>query len=177
MVSTLVQSEVERYAMSTEEETEWMSGEEALRMMGLSVEDVDDADAELLEKKKHGVDRQICICGHAMSRHTVIHGVVLCKPARMECPCKKARPVLETSDTRMFIRKTDGGGSAHALVRGIRAAVEKNKSVAWVVDLVCDRCGKADSNVVPTAVTQTGKASSRATGFDAFLCPDCRLEV
>ena len=155
----------------------WIDGEDALAMMGLSVEDVDTADAELLEKKKHGVDRQVCACGHAMSRHTVIHGVVLCKPARMECPCKRARPVLETTDTRMFIRKTDGSGSAHALIRGIRAAVEKAKQVAWIVDLKCDRCGKADNNVVPVPVTQGGIATTYATGYDALLCPSCRVEV
>lgn len=155
----------------------WIDGEDALAMMGLTVDDVDTADAELLEKKKHGVDRQVCACGHAMSRHTVIHGVVLCKPARMECPCKRARPVLETTDTRMFIRKTDGAGSAHALIRGIRAAIEKSKQVAWIVELKCDRCGKADKNVVPVPVTQGGIATMYPTGYDALLCPECRIEV
>jgi hypothetical protein len=159
------------------EEKKWVSAQDALAMMGLTTEDVDDADAELLEKKKHGVDRQICACGHAMSRHTVVHGAVFCKPARMECPCKHVRPVIETEDTRMFIRKTDGAGSAHALSRGIRAAAEKGKSVAWIVDLVCDRCGTANNRVVPVPVTQNGHATSHATGYDALLCPECRIEV
>ena len=161
----------------SEEEKKWVSAQDALAMMGISVDEVDESDSDLIEKKKHGVDRQVCACGHPMARHTVVHGVVLCKPARMECPCKRARPVLECQDTRLFIRKTEGAGSAHALTRGIRVSIEKNKSVAWIVELVCDRCGVAHSNVVPVPVTQTGHASSYPTGYDALLCPDCRVEV
>lgn len=149
----------------------------ALAMMGLTPEDIDAADQDMLERRRHEVDRQVCACGHGMARHTIVHGVVMCKPARMECPCKKARPVIETSDTRMFIRKTDGAGAAHALSRGIRAAVEKGKDVEWCVDLVCDRCGQTSASIVPVPVTQSGHATSRATGYDALLCPDCRVEV
>ena len=164
--------------MNTEEEnTKWISGTDALASMGLTVDDIDDADKELLARKSYGTDRQICLCGHGVSRHTVTNGVVFCKPARMECPCKRVRPVLITEDTRMFIRKTDGSGSAHALARGIRATVEKNKSVSWSIDLVCDRCGESDNNIVPAAVTQSGNAVSYATGYDALLCPECRTEV
>lgn len=163
--------------MSEEQKENWINGEDALAMMGLTVEDIDETDKDLIARRAYGSDRQVCLCGHGSSRHTVVNGVVFCKPARMECPCKKMRPVLITEDTRMFIRKTDGSGPAHALARGIRAAVEKNKSVSWMIDLVCDRCGKADNNVVPAAVTQNGYAASHATGYDALLCPDCRTEV
>jgi hypothetical protein len=152
---------------------------EALAAMGLTPEDIDRADQELFAQRKlrEGIDRQICACGHGLSRHTVTAGIVYCKPARMECPCKRLRPLIETSDTRMFVRKTDGGGAAHALARGIKAAVEKGKSVEWVVDLVCDRCGDAHPNVVPVPVTQGGIAVQHATGYDALLCPDCRTEI
>lgn len=163
--------------MEEEKKIEWVSGEDALAMMGITIDEVDEKDQDLIARRAYGNDRQICLCGHGVSRHTVVSGVVFCKPARMECPCKRVRPVLVTEDTRMFIRKTEGSGSAHALTRGIRAAVEKNKGVSWVVDLMCDRCGKSDNNVVPVAVTQSGHASSYATGYDALLCPDCRLEV
>lgn len=151
----------------------------ALAMLGLTPEDIAAADVELQEKREldKSIDRQICICGHAMARHTVSAGATYCKPARMECPCKRPRPVLETTDTRMFIRKTSGGGSSHALARGIMAAAEKNKSVEWIVPLVCDRCGVESGNIVPVPVTQTGAAMPRATGFDVLLCPNCRLEV
>lgn len=153
------------------------SAEQALAMMGLSVEDVDRADAELIEKRKRAVDRQVCVCGHGSARHTVVHGIVMCKPARMECPCKKLRPVLAVQDTRKFIRKTDGGGAEHALVRGMRESIAAGKSVEWIVDLVCDRCKTASANIVPVPVTQNGIARPYATGYDALLCPECRVEV
>jgi hypothetical protein len=159
------------------EERKWIPAEEALAQLGITTEDVDASDAELIEKRKYKVDREICLCGHSMGRHTVISGIVLCKPARMECPCKKARPVLVTQDVRKFIRKTEGAGAAHALTRAIRDTAANGKSVEWIVDLVCDRCGAADNNVVPVPVTQNGIARSHATGYDALLCPDCRVEV
>ena len=152
---------------------------DALAKLGLTPEDVDQADAELAEQRKvnMAVNRHVCACGHGIARHTVVHGTVMCKPARMECPCKKARPVLIAQDTRMFIRKTSGGGAQHALTRGIRESLTKNKSVEWIIDLVCDRCGEENASIVPVPVTQTGAAVSRATGYDALLCPDCRTEV
>lgn len=153
------------------------SAEKALRMMGMTPEEVDEADAELIEKKSHPTNRQICICGHAIARHTVTHGAVYCKPARMECPCKKPHAVLETSDSRLFIRKTDGGGPLHALSRGIRMAMTKGKSVTWLIEMRCDRCGETADRMIPTPVSQRGIATDYATGYDALLCPSCREEV
>lgn len=170
--------------MIEEEETEMHkiptgSALDALAKLGLTPEDVDRADVELAEQRKaiSAVNRHICACGHAMARHTISHGIVMCKPARMECPCKKARPVLLAQDTRMFIRKTAGGGAQHALTRGIRESLTKDKSVEWIIDLVCDRCGEENASIIPVPVTQGGTAVSRATGYDALLCPDCRVEV
>lgn len=159
------------------EDRKWIPAEDALAMMGITTDDVDASDAELIEKRKYQVDREICLCGHSMSKHTVINGIVFCKPSRMECPCKRARPVLVAQDVRKFIRKTEGGGAAHALTRAIRESAAAEKSVEWIIDLKCDRCGAANNNVVPVPVTQNGIARSHATGYDALLCPDCRAEV
>ena len=165
--------------MSEEQETPKMSAEEALAMIGLTADDVDEADVALAEQRKinASINRHVCACGHAMSRHTVVHGIVMCKPARMECPCKRSRPVLLAQDTRLFIRKTEGGGAAHALSRGIRESMAKGKSVEWLIDLVCDRCGRDTVSVTPVPVSQQGTARPYATGYDALLCSDCRVEV
>ena len=98
-----------------EEQMPKMSAEEALAMIGLTADDIDEADVALAEQRKinASINRHVCACGHAMSRHTVVSGIVMCKPARMECPCKRSRPVLLAQDTRLFIRKTEGGGAAH----------------------------------------------------------------
>ena len=65
----------------------------------------------------------------------------------------------------------------HALTLGIVSHVQTGREVQWIVDLVCDRCGEANGNVVPVPVTQTGRATSYPTGYDALLCPTCRTEV
>jgi len=151
------------------------SAAEALAMLGITLEEVDDADEALREKGPR--DRRICACGHGVSRHTENYGAVYCKPARMECPCKKVRPVLETNDTRAFLRKTDGMGVQHALTRGIAAAIKRGKSAKWLVELKCDRCGESAEKIIPAPVTQRGISVDHPTGYDALLCPKCSTEV
>jgi hypothetical protein len=154
------------------------TAEEALKAMGLTAEEMLDAEEERKEQgRPRRSDPRICLCGHAAARHTTVNGITFCKPARMECPCKNCRPVIEAEDTRKFLRRTDGGGKLHALTRGIVSHIETGKSVKWVVDLKCDRCGQNDENVVPVPVTQSGKGTSYATGYDALLCRFCREEV
>lgn len=154
--------------------------EKALEAMGISLEDMEAAEKKLGDlgvRRYRNTDSRICLCGHGASRHTVINGVVYCKPARMECPCKKLRPVLEVDDTRKFLYRTNGAGPMHALSMGILASAREQKKVEWIADLVCDRCGEQTGSVVPVPVTQTGHATSYATGYDALLCPTCRTEV
>lgn len=148
----------------------------ALEAMGLSIDEVRKADSSVRDRP-HDRDSRVCLCGHPVSRHTVTNGVVYCKPGRMECPCKKCRPVIEASDTRKFLRKTSGAGALHALSLGMLALVESNKTVKWIIDLQCDRCKKNDNAVVPVPVTQHGKAVTYATGYDALLCRACRSEI
>lgn len=148
--------------------------------MGISVEDMMKAESELEAKglrRYRYSDNRVCVCGHGVARHTVVGGVVYCKPARMECPCKKTRPVLEVQDTRRFIYRTNGAGPMHALSMGIMSCLQNGKDVKWLIELECDRCKKKTGNVVPVPVTQTGRAVSEATGYDALLCPECRAEV
>lgn len=143
--------------------------------MDFTIEEAQFEDDRLRSKPAER-DGRICLCGHPVGRHTQAGGIVFCKPTRMECPCKSVRAVLDTDDVRPFLRKTEGAGTMHALGRGLAAAVNKNKKVTWLVDMVCDRC-KAEGPVSPVPVTQRGVAMSKATGFDALLCRACRTEV
>ena len=146
--------------------------------LGLDPEDVLKVDYELNARPaKAKRDHRINICGHPVARVTNANGIVYCKPTRMECPAKKLRPMLEVSDLRFFLRRTEGGGALHALTRGLAALEEAGGSAKWLEDLVCDRCGRADGGVVPVPVTINGIQVSRATGFDAMLCKDCREAI
>lgn len=164
------------------ENKETNSAEEALNALGLSIEDVQKAEDEMYEalgsrRYRTTVDPRICLCGHPVGRHTVVGGITFCKPARMECPCKKCRPVIEVDDVRKFLRKTGGAGPLHALTLGIKSLAESGKKAKWIVDVSCDRCGATDTPVVPVPVTQRGIAASHPTGYDALLCEKCRTEI
>lgn len=171
-----VQEATQKDVQEPVQDGDLVSGESALAMLGIDLEEALEVDAELRQTVGER-SREICVCGHPMSRHTVVNGIVFCKPSRMECPCKKARPVLEAEDMRAFLRKTAGSGPMHALTRGIAASAQKTKKVRWTIDLNCDRCGKATGKVIPTPVTQSGIAVSYATGYDALLCADCREKI
>lgn len=147
-----------------------------LTALGMDLDEVLEMDS-VLRTRPSERDGRICICGHGVSKHSELAGAVNCKPSKMDCPCKKIRPVLDAEDTRPFLRKTQGGGPMHALSRGLASLVSSGKQAEWIVDLKCDRCGDQSDRLVPVPVTQSGTAVTEATGFDALLCPKCREEV
>jgi hypothetical protein len=120
-------------------------------------------------------DGRICICGHAMGYHALIEGrgVVRCNAQKQNCACKNPRPVLITSNARAFMKKTYGSAGLHALTQGVVASITAGGSVEWIVELKCDKC-ENPSQVVPCPVTVSGQVSNDPTGYDKFLCRDCR---
>ena len=149
---------------------------DALAALGLTVEEVQEVDGTL-RQQKFGTDRRVCLCGHGAPKHTEAAGRSMCKPSRYACPCKNLRPVLEAEDVRPFLCRTVGGGAMHALVRGISSLAVRGKNSHWIIELKCDRCQGTDEVVVPVPVTEHGKATTYATGYDALLCQTCREEV
>lgn len=144
---------------------------------GLGVTEEEALEAlEETRKNPHRRDGAICICGHARTKHLVGTLGTTCVPAKQYCPCKKVRPVVETSDTRNFLFKTEGSGKMHALFRGLAKAVQSGASVEWIAETVCDKCGSAHG-VVVAPVSQRGVTMNEATGYDVFLCETCRLEA
>ena len=143
--------------------------------------DFDVEDVKKVEERKYEAkhrDARICVCGHPMTRHTIVNGLVFCKPTRLECPCKTTKPVLEAEDVRYFIRRTQGPGPEHALARGIFASINAGKGVKWIIEMSCDRCNEVREDLTPAPVTQRGVISyDEPTGFDALLCRQCREEM
>lgn len=151
--------------------------EELLASMGITMAEAEEASDAARVKPGGDRDGRICVCGHAVARHTVTNGAVYCKPTRMECPCKKVRAVIEVDDTRPFLRRTAGSGAMHALSLGLVGLAQKGRGAKWLIELKCDRCGAEDANVVPAAVTANGVGVSYPTGYDVLLCPSCREAV
>lgn len=123
-------------------------------------------------------DGRICICGHSLKFHNFVdsRGVYVCNALKQACPCKTPRVVVESTNTRVFMRKTEGGGGLHALTRGIAKASEIGATVEWTVEMKCDRCA-TEGPIAPVPITAEGQIQGRATGYDALLCRTCREQV
>lgn len=152
-----------------------MSAQNALAALGIDLDEAVKVDKAL--KQRGPRDTRICICGHGISKHTDIAGRVVCKPSAMQCSCKHTRPVLDVEDTRLFLRSTQGGGSMHALSRGLSALALAGKNATWLVELKCDRCGAVDEIVTPVPVSKEGRSRSEDTGYHGLLCQSCREEI
>lgn len=126
-----------------------------------------------VKKNPRRRDSGICICGHARSKHLVGALGTSCVPGKQYCPCKAVRVVVETSDTRFFMFKTEGGGANHAIVRGMVKAKNSGAEVHWVAEYRCDRC-QTEGPVSVLPVSQRGIIMSEATGYDVLLCDTCR---
>lgn len=139
------------------------------------IDEASEAEAELQQRLQAPKTKQICICGHAVGRHTFIDARAIwnCKPTRMDCPCKELRPVLQVQDTRPFLRKTQGAGPLHALSRGMLAANEAGVEMSWIEEPACDNCGVVGP-VSPVPFTKQGYVSLEATGIDKLICRKCR---
>ncbi|MCE2767074.1 MAG: hypothetical protein LW628_09200 [Fimbriimonadaceae bacterium] len=166
---------------------------DALAAMGVDVQKIDIFDMSKSNNKS--VDRRICMCGHSVDRHkdpstypnpipilksNNPNGEFICQPNAMTCSCKKVIPVLEVSNPKYFLKKTEGAGELHALTRGIRglAKVEGNY-MKWLIEPECRRCGctGAQDRIVPATFTADGqlKKTSGSDGYDAFICEKCRI--
>lgn len=163
-----------------------------LASMGIDPHRVDILDNSR-KKMAGGVDRRICICGHAMDRHKNGQDVPIlrsidpsarfqCKPNVMECDCKNCIPVISVSDTRWFLKKTEGSGELHAFTRGILAISKiTGHFIEWLIEPQCRLCGaKGDEHLLaPTLFTKEGaiKRSSQSDGYDDFSCHKCRISL
>lgn len=132
-------------------------------------------DAIQLERPK--VSREICICGHATSRHFEYSlGSFMCQVAKMYCPCKKILPVLEVDDTRAFIFTTDGRGNQHALFRGLKRLYQMGKSSRSLISNECWIC-RGVSPIQPVPLSEQNYVSESPQSRNAMLCEKCILRM
>jgi hypothetical protein len=168
---------------------------DALAAMGLDPQEIDTHDKSVVNRL--GVDRRICICGHAMDRHKVKSTIgtdnvipilknndttvpFSCTPNAQSCSCRRLIPVLEVSNTKYFLKKTTGSGELHALTRGIRALSKiKDHTMNWLVEPTCLLCGctGVHERIVPAVFNsdKTLKQTEGSIGYDDFICQKCRV--
>jgi hypothetical protein len=143
---------------------------------GFSLEDAAGVLEEARARRRRVEDRdaRICVCGHPVRSHTGYPGSQLCKPAKMECPCREAVGVLTAQDTRQFLWATTGAGPRHALFKGVLASIEKGKTWEWIEGAQrCRVCEEETEKVIPAAVTPHGGVVQRPEKMNGLLCPEC----
>lgn len=169
---------------------------DALASMGVDIQRIDILDNATGNNRS--VDRRICMCGHSVDRHkdpnsldsngkpmAILRtnnpdGPFMCQPNAMSCLCKKVIPVLSVSNPKYFLKKTDGHGELHALIRGMRGLSKvEGHTMEWIIEPQCRICGctGASEKIVPATFTVHGelKKSHGSDGYDAFVCEKCRL--
>jgi hypothetical protein len=156
------------------------SANSAIEILGVSTEDAIKADRRITKAGTR--DPRVCICGHAVNRHVEQDGVQRCFPSRMTCVCQGIRPVLEVSDTRVFLRKSTGPGVDHALLRGLSALAIKGGEASWIEEPICELCGvdTTTEQIVPVPFTIAGAVcydDTQLSGKHALLCRPCMREL
>jgi hypothetical protein len=174
-------------------------GKELDRVLSFSI-----SESEEIITKGDEDEGIICTCGHSARHHEKDAG--FCSPGRQECRCNKLIPILKVSDTRFFMRKSQGNGKLHALSLGLAAAAlaskkaelidpEDNKSsrkkapleIKWNPDICCMKCLRVDVGLSPTMLSLQGqilydpdelyKDKIGIKIFNLMLCDDCIDEV
>jgi hypothetical protein len=152
------------------------TAKELLEDMGINYEEFLEED----ETRERGrpKSKTVCICGHAVSRHEDSGiGIRPCNALMRNCRCRNPIPVLESTDVRVFMSKTEGSGTLHALARGILAAGRKDIEVKWLdEERYCHPCGATDVRLIPMAVSSNGIPQSEDTGYNALFCDECRIK-
>ncbi len=153
------------------------TGKDLIEEMGLDYEEVLKADDE--RERGRPKSKTVCICGHALTRHEDMgDGRAPCNALMRNCRCRNPHAVIETSDVRVFMSKTEGGGALHALTRGLLTAHKKGIEVSWIEDArYCHKCETVEGRLTPIAVSRNGIPQNEDTGYNAFFCDDCRRGI
>lgn len=151
--------------------------DDILSAMGFDPDEAERTDKELTINARTK-DKRICLCGHSVGRHDMELGRPVCVVGKLACNCRNLQPVLTVTDTRPFIRKTEGSSLNHALARGIAAARKIDVDISFIEESwACHKCGVAGEAVrlVPMTVTANGLPANYDTGYNSLLCDDCRV--
>lgn len=157
-------------------------------LFDFSMKDVkNQLEIDRLKRDETKKDPRICKCGHPARSHTTesnndFHrqlaaaGHFRCNPGRQQCPCKKFEAVMQTSDVRKFIFKTEGPAEQHALARGAMKIWEKGGQVDWIPGVSCDRCKTMGVKLTPIPLNGAGEIMTRPSAINVLLCLECKAD-
>jgi hypothetical protein len=151
--------------------TDSNSKADLLSAFGLNGEEIDSVILRTRGKKGSKI---ICICGHAMARHSHFDETNMsCYVSGMYCPCSQPIEVIEVVDTRLFMYQTTSIGLGHALSKGIRAADKANQKYIALIDPICFVCHRSEVPAMPTAFDRHDFPINRPGARNGLLCQEC----
>jgi hypothetical protein len=115
----------------------------------------------------------VCLCGHPVSEH-VDNG--LCQAGLNICFCRRAKVVINVSDTRHFYKATKGPHEAHALLTGLAGLRASNGKGVKLVEWKCQTKGcSSSSKVGPVRMRRDVDLSLGLSVHDShrFMCEKC----
>lgn len=121
--------------------------------------------------------REVCICGHSVSRHFKQGDIWMCIVTKMWCRCPGPLPVLQSQDLKPFMFKTTGAGPHHALTKGLYALSQKGKGMRWIIKTECQICRKSDVTIYATPLAENNRFSVDYAKQNALLCIECLKEL
>jgi hypothetical protein len=143
----------------------------ALNDLGIEEEEVE----QFIAQRDRGEEgkKYVCICGHAMNKHSETAGSLMCVTAKHYCPCLHPIAVLNVQDTRYFMTKTYGFGRRHALATGLYRLGRVGKWAIWLEKPYCHKCGSEGHPILPTAIDEMNRAVERPAIRNVLLCVSC----
>lgn len=137
---------------------------------------IDDAEIQThrsdIRRKEY--DRQVCICGHAMNKHSEFSsGMWQCHTARMYCPCERPKAVVEVSDTRYFMTKSRGYGAKHALSTGLSRLKERGGTSRLIIEPLCFVCQREITPLLPATFDRQRRLIFKPGPLNGLFCHDC----
>lgn len=146
----------------------------ALSDLGLDPDEIREHRQDI---KRREYNRQVCVCGHAMNKHSRhSNGIWSCHTARMYCPCELPKPVVEVSDTRYFMTKSRGYGASHALSTGLSRLGEVGGSSKLIVEPKCFKCQRETNPLIPATFDRYIRLIFKPGPLNGLFCHDCIAE-
>lgn len=131
---------------------------------------------DTLKENSRGSAREVCLCGHGISRHFKQRDAWMCMVTKIWCRCSEPLPVLQSEDLKPFMFKTTGAGPHHALTKGLHALSQKGKGVKWIIVAQCQICRQSDAAVHATPLAENNRFSVEYAKQNALLCLACLKE-
>lgn len=148
---------------------------DAFTRLGMSAQAVD---SYLSRLPRRPSNREICVCGHPMNKHTeVAEGLESCVTSNLWCPCARPFAIVEVDDIRYFMRESHGRGVKHALTIGLRNLQKAGKGSRLLIEPHCFVCHSTENPIEVVGIDRNGGLAFSAAPVNVLACEACILRL